>query len=536
MIPRYKVSLAVALCVCSIRATLAQTFVTTDPVGFATTSCLANSDTYLALAFTRPPEFTGTVASVLGSIVTINGTPGWSANQFVYTAATQSKHYYALIGSGGASNPKEGHFYVVNANGSNTLTLDTSADNLAGVVANTKVTLIPFWTPATIFPSSDAGVAFTATTSSSNYKTLLRIPNGSAVGINQSYAAVYFFSSNVDSSSNNVGWRVVGDNLTSHDDDPVLPDSYFAVRNNNGAPTLPLTAAGSVLMSKFAVPLFTQSTQQQDNPVAMIRPVSVTLDHTGLTPFDGSFLPTDQLLLFDNSVTGFDKSPSAIYTFDSGWKKSGDGNVDHNKDLIASGSAMLVRKAAAAGGKTSYWVNSPTYITATSLSPLQAVSRKTHGASGLFDINLPAGGPGIEPRSPIAGLHQVVFTFADNVSISAASVTPGTAGSASISGSPQVNGNQITVNLSNVSNAQTISINLSGVSDGSVTSNISVPVGILLGDVNGNGTVTNADVTLVKGQVGAAANSGNFRNDTNANGTVTNADVTSVKAQVGSGL
>src|SRR5438874_9619627 len=135
----------------------AQTTVTTDPVGLTTTSCLGNSDTYLGIPFTRPPEFTGTVQSANANTLTINGGPGWANNQFVYAAGTQSKHYYVLIGNGGAANPKEGHIYTVASNGSNTLTINTSFDNLTGVAANTKVTLIPYWTPATIFPPSDTG-------------------------------------------------------------------------------------------------------------------------------------------------------------------------------------------------------------------------------------------------------------------------------------------------------------------------------------------------------------------------------------------
>src|SRR5436190_13966851 len=95
----------------------AQTSVTTDPVGFTTTSCLGNSDTYLGIPFTRPPEFTGTVQAINGDTLTINGSPGWAGNQFVYATGSQPKHYYVLIGNGGASNPKEGHIYSVRSNG-----------------------------------------------------------------------------------------------------------------------------------------------------------------------------------------------------------------------------------------------------------------------------------------------------------------------------------------------------------------------------------------------------------------------------------
>ena len=119
--------------------------------------------------------------SANANTLTINGTPGWTNNQFVYAAGTQPKHYYVLIGNGGATNPKEGHNYTVTSNGSNTLTVDSSLDNLTGVVGNTRVTLIPYWTPATIFPSGDAGVSFTATTNPPSYKTEVLIPNTSSV-------------------------------------------------------------------------------------------------------------------------------------------------------------------------------------------------------------------------------------------------------------------------------------------------------------------------------------------------------------------
>ena len=44
-----------------------------------------------------------------------------------------------------------------------------------------------------------------------------------------------------------------------------------------------------------------------------------------------------------------------------------------------------------------------------------AVSRKTHGAAGVFDIALPLSGtPGVECRSG-AGGHTLVFTFVNNI-------------------------------------------------------------------------------------------------------------------------
>jgi uncharacterized protein (TIGR02597 family) len=240
--------------------------------------------------------------------------------------------------------------------------------------------VIPYWTPATIFPPSDANVSFTPTTSTSSYKTELLVPDNTAAGTGLP-VTTYFFSNNVDGTPNNIGWRVVGSNTTDRGDDPLLPNRYFVVRNLNGSPTLPLKGIGAVLMKKFSTPLRTLATQAQDNAVSMIRPIDVTLNQTGLSPKDGSFIPTledqslgprfsvkDQLLLFDNSVAAFDKQPSAVYYYGQGlaqrggWRLFGDPLAgDHGNDVIPAGSAMLLRKAKTASDGTVFWINAPTY-------------------------------------------------------------------------------------------------------------------------------------------------------------------------------
>ena len=107
----------------------------------------------------------------------------------------------------------------------------------------------------------------------------------------------------------------------------------------------------------------------------MVRPVDVALNDSGLTPSDGSFVATlpvstvlkDQLLLFDNTKVGFNKSPSAIYYYGSGslggvgWKLFGDGLADHGNDIVPAGGAIVIRKAVTASGQTAFWTNSPTY-------------------------------------------------------------------------------------------------------------------------------------------------------------------------------
>ncbi|PYL02443.1 MAG: hypothetical protein DME32_06455 [Verrucomicrobia bacterium] len=528
---------ALIISLCCINPTAAQVTVATAPVGFTTTSLLGNSDTYASIPFTRSPEFVGGISSAATTgatgIITVAGNP-WTANQFVY-GGTQNNHYYVLIGPISGTGTKEGRTYLIIGNGTGTLIVDTSNDdsrNLNTIPANTQVQVIPYWTPATIFPASDAGVSFTPTSSPPTYQTLLRFPNYSAPGINQPYAAEYYFNSGA--------WRLVSDgfnNPPDHGGDPLLPDGYFVVRNTNGAPTLPLRALGSVLMKKTTVSLFAAQAGKQDNPVTMIRPVGVSLDATGLAPIDNSFVQNDQLLLFNNARRQLNKHPYRIYTYNDGWRLSTDPIGDHGKDVIPAGSAMIVRKAAAPNGPI-FWTNSPTYVTATSLLPLQVASRKSHGGAGTFDINMPmVGTKGIEPRTGGAsGDHQIMFTFANNVSLADASVTPGQNGAGRLAGPPVVNGKRITLNLTGVTNRQVLTVNLTGVSDGLVSSDLAIPVGVLAGDTNMDDLVNAKDVNRTKTASGRVVSRTNFTIDVNLDGQIGIDDTNFVKSFLGTAL
>lgn len=161
------------------------------------------------------------------------------------------------------------------------------------------------------------------------------------------------------------------------------------------------------------------------------------------------------------------------------------------------------------------------------------VSRKVHG--GTHDIPLPLVGPaGVECRQgggANADTHNVVFQFAQPATFTSASVTPGNGGTAHMAGT-STSGNEVTVTLDQVSNGQTLMVNLFGVIDGGAPRDITVPMGVLLGDVNGNGAVTNGDVALVKAQVGNSVTDENFKDDVNANGIISNGDVSLTKSRV----
>jgi len=166
------------------------------------------------------------------------------------------------------------------------------------------------------------------------------------------------------------------------------------------------------------------------------------------------------------------------------------------------------------------------------IPPAKAVSRKTHGAAGNFDIDLLTGTPAIECRTGGTNKdYQIVLTFPVAVTFGGASVTPGSGGTASLAG-PAItspDGKEITVNLTNVSNVQTITVTLTGLNDGTNTYDVSVQMGVLIGDVNASGVVTSGDANLCKAQALQPVTSTNFRNDINASGSITTGDVNIIK-------
>jgi photosystem II stability/assembly factor-like uncharacterized protein len=168
------------------------------------------------------------------------------------------------------------------------------------------------------------------------------------------------------------------------------------------------------------------------------------------------------------------------------------------------------------------------------LQLVSAASRKTHRTAGTFDVNLPlTGTPGVECRNG-GGRYTFVFNFTTNVVSGTASVVLGT-GSA---GTPTFSGSTMTVPLTGVTDVQMITVKLAGVTDASnnVLPDTLVSANMLIGDVNGDKTVNNVDVSLTRSQVGMPVTSANFREDVRISGTINSTDVRDVRAANGHSL
>ena len=97
-------------------------------------------------------------------------------------------------------------------------------------------------------------------------------------------------------------------------------------------------------------------------------------------------------------------------------------------------------------------------------------------------------------------------------------------------------GSVVTVNLTNVSNAQTLTIHLLTVSDGTNTANVDIPMSVLLGDTTANGSVNSSDISQTKAQSGTVPTASTFRTDVTVNGLINSSDISTVKSKSGTAL
>ncbi|CAN5692151.1 hypothetical protein BH20VER1_BH20VER1_20780 [soil metagenome] len=166
---------------------------------------------------------------------------------------------------------------------------------------------------------------------------------------------------------------------------------------------------------------------------------------------------------------------------------------------------------------------------------LSAVSRKTHGEAGVFDLPLALSGSAtIESRrGATANAHQVIVTFEAPVSLTGVTVTSVDGAAAA---TQTVSGTTVTVDLTNVTDAQIVTIKLNNVTEGEAFGDVTIPLGVLSGDVNGNGAVTAADISAVKSQSGQPLTVGNYRHDVNTSGDINASDVGIVKSRAGTSL
>jgi autotransporter-associated beta strand protein len=241
-------------------------------------------------------------------------------------------------------------------------------------------------------------------------------------------------------------------------------------------------------------------------------------DHLAIT--GGSLIISGSMdtLVLTATGAGFDGSDYTIATF----PENAGGGVFNNVQGLPSDYALQYN---------------PTSIRVMALQlPLQltgAASRKMHGTTGPFDVNLLVAEP-VECRAS-SGDHTLVVTFTNYLVAGNATVSTG---KATLAGTPTFSGKTMTVNLTDVADVQKIGITLQNVTDrfGQVLPDRTLMINMLAGDTTGNKSVSASDVSQTKASSGSVTTITNFRRDVTVNGTITASDLALVKARTGAAI
>ena len=160
-----------------------------------------------------------------------------------------------------------------------------------------------------------------------------------------------------------------------------------------------------------------------------------------------------------------------------------------------------------------------------------------------FDLNLPLTGStvGVECRrntgadtsgGNVGHDHQVIVTFPFPVAVGSATGDHSVTADALPTGFNQT----YTLNLHNVPNAVLVTLTLNNVHDNTNSFTDTIPMGVLLGDVNGDGFVLSGDYTAVRQRSGAPVDGTNFQYDVNIDGFILSGDYTAVRQLSGTHL
>jgi hypothetical protein len=326
-------------------------------------------------------------------------------------------------------------------------------------------------------------------------------------------------------------------------------NAYLLDRNNLGGVSLP---KAQMNVSTGTIIGAAATYRTGSGTFVVLRPVSGTLTAFRITATDPVTIATGWSVSSSGRtapfVTSTDGTNDAIV-----WAAGTDGRIrGYNGETgaaiftgggatdVMTGNVRSFNTGIAARGRIYYATDgnvSAFKVPIPALQFMSAVSRKTHGAAGVFDIVLPpTGNPGVECRSGGGNSDlSLVFTFTNNVTSGNASVDTGVA---TISGSPVFSGKTMTVNLTGVANAQTLTVSATSVMDefSQTLPTTSATVEMLLGDTTGSGSVNSSDVGETKLQTGQTVSSSNFRDDVTVNGDINSTDVGLVKLHSGEAI
>ena len=304
--------------------------VTTDPVGYVSTTTPTGDDALIGLPLTQAIVFAGVADSVSGAQVSVSAT---------LTLDAYNNTHYVLVTSGANA----GQWSEVIATAVDSI---TTAEVL--LAATDTFDVVPFWTLATAFPGG-AGVGASANPNVPSTTILLNDLNAS--GVNLSAGSVYFYFAGPSPAAGfyQTGPFADGNNVR------LSPETYVTIRNNSGS-DLSTVVTGFVPADVVGTTVIGVLSAGQDNQVVNPYPAAMTLATSGLTdvvaPAANPNVPTDTVLIFDpENTSGQNLSAGSVYFYfagpspSAGWYQTGS-FADGNNVEIPAGGAFIIRKGA----------------------------------------------------------------------------------------------------------------------------------------------------------------------------------------------
>lgn len=335
--------------------------VSSPVVGFQEFDCLGGSDTVIAIPFERAATFRGLIHEVSApsnsdrtrTLTLAGGAPGWSDDELAGS-------HFLRINSGNAA----GRQFPVKSHSGAEVEIEVPAGHPPlPVESGDGIDLIPFWTPASLFPADTQSTlhASSSLLPSQRGSELFFYPSGPTLE-NISPERVFFVTDS--------GWFESTEGVPAADDVAIPPHAVLVIRHPEGADDTVFRPASLVTAVPSAVVLESKRGVRLDHYVSLSRPLPSTIEQLDFLPRE--FAPSpglapsqrrDLLLIFDNSEAEQNRQPSDRYFFHRGdWYRvggEGEGPTVANDDSLSPGAALVIRKAATLNHQATVWTQDP---------------------------------------------------------------------------------------------------------------------------------------------------------------------------------
>jgi uncharacterized protein (TIGR02597 family) len=316
--------------------------VTTDPVGYVTTSAANGVDAKFGISMERAALLAANVDSVVAGVLTLSSDP---------SAATDGD--YVQFTSGALL----GQWFQVSSSDATSITVVEDLASL-GALASDQVKVVPFWTLSTLF-----GPTFPNSANIFAADAQVLLNDVTTTGINLAPNRNYAYHDG--SGLIGAGWFDANAPFGGSADDVIIaPNSFITIRNQSGA-AYELVVAGAVPVDVLNLGVVADGSLGNDNLVYNPYPSAIQLSTSALETVVANspniFAPGDQVIVY-GTPTGLNPAPSLNYAYHDGSGLIGAGWFDANAPFsgsqdtvtIPAGGAFLIRKAA--GSASGNWV------------------------------------------------------------------------------------------------------------------------------------------------------------------------------------